>query len=132
MQKIHTFTAIAALALAGTAYADDRGVPGVDVDTNAGITMPSVDKNSDGKVTRSEAASNQRLSQGFDKFDANKDGSLDKGEFAKFQSKASMKGTGNKDGAPGNDEGEPAQTIDRPGTTDDSTEGNPDKLGPGR
>lgn len=112
--KIQTLTAVAALALAGTAIANE---------------MSSVDKNADGKVTKAEAASNQQLSQKFDSLDANKDGNLDKGEFAKFEAKDSM---GNKDGAPGKDEGDPAQKYDRPGTTDDSAPGNEDKLGPGR
>lgn len=132
LRKIHSLTAVAALALTGSAFAADdqnRGMPGIDVDTNAKVSMSNVDKNSDGKVTKAEASSDQQLSQKFDSLDANKDGNLDKGEFAKFEAKGSA---GNKDGAPGRDEGEPANTTNRPGTTDDSTPGNPDKLGPGR
>ena len=124
--KINTVAAVAALMLAGGAFADDtqgRGVPGVDV--NVDLKMPMVDKNSDGKVTRSEAASNPELSRQFDTLDSNKDGSLDKGEFAKFQAKGK--------GVIGNDSGDEAPNKNNtPGTTDDSTPGNKDKLGPGR
>lgn len=135
MKKLSIITAAATILVAGAAVADDRGVPGIDVDVN--LKAPMVDKNSDGKITRAEASSNSQLSAQFDKLDTNRDGSLDKGEFAKFEGKASAKGKmpGNKDGAPGVDEGtgdERAQPIDRPNTTDDSVPGNKDKLGPGR
>jgi len=128
--------AAAALALSGAALAQDStksgGVPGVDVSVDANISMPMADKNSDGKVSKSEAASNQKLAQQFDTLDKNKDGNLDKGEFAKFEASGSAKKPASKDGAPGQDEGDPATTTNRPGTTDDSTPGNEDKLGPGR
>jgi len=132
-RKIPTLAAIAAVTLAGSTFAQDStksgGVPGVDVDVNANASMPMADKNSDGKVSKAEAASNKELSAQFSKLDTNKDGNLDKGEFAKFEAKGSA---GSKDGAPGKDEGDPATSIDRPGTTDDSTPANQDKLGPGR
>jgi len=138
-RNIPTLTAAAVLALSGAAFAQDStnrgGVPGVDVDVDANITMPMADKNSDGKVSKSEAATNQKLAQQFDSLDSNKDGNLDKKEFAKFEASAKGKASGakaNKDGAPGADEGEPGQSYNRPGTTDDSTPGNPDKMGPGR
>jgi hypothetical protein len=131
MKKLHTLAALAALAVAAPVLADDRGVPGVDVDITAGtsVSMPSMDKNSDGKVSRSEAASNKELSQQFDQLDRNKDGNLDKGEFAKFEGKAKGSAKGTKRGT---DDGEPANPNNVPGTTDDSTPGNPDQLGPGR
>jgi hypothetical protein len=143
---IPSLTAAAVLALSGTALAQDStksgGLPGVDVDVNANISMPMADKNSDGKVSKAEAAGNAKLAAQFDQLDANKDGNLDKAEFAKFEgsakgkaSSAKSKVPGNKDGAPGNDEGtgdERAQPVDKPGTTDDSVPGNKDKLGPGR
>lgn len=135
MRTISTITAAATLLLAGGALAQDRGVPGIDVDinTDAKVNMPNVDKNSDGKVSRSEAASDKQLSQQFDKLDANKDGNLDKGEFAKFEAKGKAKGNAKGTSRnPQTDEGEPANPNDTPGTTDDSTPGNPDQLGPGR
>lgn len=100
LSKISSLTAVAALALAGSAFAGDK--------------MSSVDKNADGKVTKAEAASNKQLSTQFDSLDANKDGNLDKAEFARFEGD------------------EAANPTNRPGTTDDSTPGNEDKLGPGR
>ena len=129
--KLHTMAAIAALAFAGTAFADSnqRGVPGVDVDVKgrADLKMPMVDKNSDGKVTRSEAASNPQLAQQFDQLDKNKDGTLDKAEFAKFQAHGDGKGV------IGNDTGDEAPNKNNvPGTTNDSTPGNRDMPGPGR
>ena len=136
-RTIPTLAAIAAMTLAGSAFAEDStktgGVPGIDVDVNANASMPMADKNSDGKVSKAEAASNKELSAQFSKLDANKDGNLDKAEFAKFEAKAKV--PGNKDGAPGKDEGigdERAQPTNKPGTTDDSVPGNEDKLGPGR
>jgi hypothetical protein len=141
-RTIPTLTTAAMLALAGNAFAQDStksgGVPGVDLDVNANISMPMADKNSDGKVSKSEAASNQKLASQFDTLDKNKDGNLDKAEFAKFEGSAKGKASGaksNKDGAPGADEGsgdERAQPSNTPGTTDDSVPGNQDKLGPGR
>lgn len=136
MYKHTLITAAAALALSGTAFAQDStksgGLPGVDVDIDANITMPMADKNSDGKISKAEAASNQKLSQQFATLDKNKDGSLDKAEFAKFEASGKARTSGNKDGALGKDEGDPATTTNRPGTTDDSVPGNEDKLGPGR
>ena len=138
-RNIPTLAAAAALVLSGAALAQDStksgGVPGVDVDINANVSMPMADKNSDGKISKAEAAGNEKLKAQFEQFDSNKDGNLDKKEFAKFEASAkgeAGKAKSNKDGAPGKDEGEPAQTYNRPGTTDDSTPGNPDKLGPGR
>jgi EF hand len=120
--KVKAIAAVAALTLAGSAFAqsDSQGVPGVDVDVNANVNMASTDKNSDGKITKTEAASNSKLTKEFDKLDANKDGSLDQGEFAKFEASAKT------------DKGEKSNKVNKPGTTDDSTPGNEDKLGPGR
>lgn len=142
MHITKTLTAVAALALAGSAFAQDTtrgGVPGVDVDIDANLSMPMADKNSDGKVSKTEAASNKKLAAQFEQLDSNKDGNLDKGEFAKFEGsgkakvdRTKAKAKGNNDGAPGKDEGDPANQNDVPGTTDDSVPGNEDKLGPGR
>ena len=143
---IPSLTAAAVLALSGSALAQDStksgGLPGVDVDINTNVSMPMADKNSDGKVSKAEAADNAKLAAQFDKLDNNHDGNLDKAEYAKFEGSAKAKTgaakskvPGNKDGAPGKDEGtgdERAQPGNVPGTTDDSVPGNKDKLGPGR
>jgi hypothetical protein len=128
-RKIQAAVAAAAAMLAGSAFAQ-TGALGIDAKANTNITMPSIDVNADGKVSKAEAASNEKLAQKFDSYDANKDGNLDKGEFAKFE--ASGSAGSKKDGAPGKDEGDPATKIDKSGTTDDSTPANEDKLGPGR
>lgn len=121
MLKLKTIAAVAALTLAGSAAAqsqpEGQGVPGVDVDVNANVNMASIDKDSDGKITKAEAKGNDKLTKEFGKLDSNKDGSLDQGEFAKFEASAS---------------GEKSNRTNKPGTTDDSTKGNEDKLGPGR
>jgi hypothetical protein len=129
MRKFHILTAIAAVALAGAAFADQtqRGAPGANVDAGANVKLPMIDKNSDGKVTRSEAASNQQLSQQFDSLDSNKDGALSQAEFAKFEAKGEAKGSG----APAK-ESESGQTTDKPATTDDSTPSSSDKQAPSR
>lgn len=143
-RKIHTAAAIGALMFAGAALAQEdngtkdandshRGVPGVNVDVSTDVKMPMVDKNSDGKVTRSEAASNPELSRQFDQLDKNHDGSLDKAEFAKFQAKGKMHGKGDGKGVIGNDTGDEAPNKNNvPGTTNDSEPGNRDMPGPGR
>ena len=120
IRKIHTAAAIAALTLAGGAIAQQgQGVPGVDVDANVNADMMGTDTNSDGKISKSEAASNKDLAKQFDKLDANKDGNLSQPEFAKFEASGSA---GSKD---------EKSNPDKKGT-DDSVPGNEDKLGPGR
>ena len=87
--KLTLITASTALLVAGSAFAGDRGVPGVDVNANgtasANLKAPLADTNSDGKITRSEASSNPELAKQFSKLDTNKDGSLDMAEYAKFE-----------------------------------------------
>jgi hypothetical protein len=119
-RKIHALAAVAALTLAGGAIAQQgQGVPGVDVDANVNADMMGTDTNSDGKISKSEAASNKDLAKQFDKLDANKDGNLSQPEFAKFEASGSA---GSKD---------EKSNPDKKGT-DDSVPGNEDKLGPGR
>lgn len=43
------------------------------------------DADRDGKVTRKEARTDPNLAQAFDKYDANDDGILDRGEFARLE-----------------------------------------------
>jgi hypothetical protein len=110
-RKIHTLAALAAVALAGSAFADDKsGAAGVDV--KAGITMQSADTNADGMVSKAEAAANAQLAQKFDTYDANKDGNLDKAEFAKFEAE----GKGKAKAKSGKSEEAPAKgsTSDQP------------------
>ena len=126
-RNLPSLTAAAALALSGATFAQDStksgGVPGIDVDVDANISMPMADKNSDGKVSKTEAASNQKLASQFDTLDKNKDGNLDKGEFAKFEAKGDAKGSA-KQGAP---------ATSGPGTTtDDPAPSSQDQPAPAR
>jgi len=88
----------------------------------AAFAADNADKNSDGKITKAEAASNPDLARDFAKLDANKDGSLDTSEYAKFE----------VTGKVGNESGSEAKNPDVEGTTNDSTAGNKDMPGPGR
>jgi HlyD family secretion protein len=90
-RKIQAAVAVTAAMLAGSAFAQ-AGALGIDAKANANITLPSIDTNSDGKVSKAEAASNEKLAQKFDTFDANKDGNLDKGEFSKFEAEGKAEG----------------------------------------
>jgi len=94
-RKIQAAVAVAAAMLAGSAFAQ-AGALGIDAKANANITMPSIDANADGKVSKAEAATNEKLAQKFDSYDANKDGNLDKGEFAKFEAEGKAKAKSGK------------------------------------
>ena len=48
-------------------------------------SFESLDKNGDGKISLSEASSNDALFVAFKGLDANKDGELTREEFAKYQ-----------------------------------------------
>jgi len=94
-RKIQAAAAVAAAMLAGSAFAQ-TGALGIDAKASANITMPSLDVNADGKVSKAEAASNEKLAQKFDSYDANKDGNLDKAEFAKFEAEGKAKAKSGK------------------------------------
>lgn len=97
-KAIPTTAAILAAALAGSVSA--AGIAGIDAGVNANVDLKTVDKNSDGKVSKAEAASNADLSKQFDSLDANKDGNLDKAEFAKFEASGKASGKAGSSGAP--------------------------------
>ena len=106
-RKIQAAVAVAAAMLASSAFAQ-AGAVGVDTKATANITMPSIDVNADGKVSKAEAASNEKLAQKFDSYDANKDGNLDKGEFAKFEAEGKAEGKAKSKGG----KSEPAPATD--------------------
>lgn len=79
------------LALAGAASAQDLGgsamtnaspVPSADQDAP---TFEKSDRNGDGKVDRREAAASKALVKEFAELDKDRDGQLDKGEFARLE-----------------------------------------------
>jgi hypothetical protein len=79
---------MSAFVLAASAHAQSvGGTAGVDM--NPGSTtapsLTSIDKNGDGRISKSEAAGNKELKQQFSQLDGNKDGALDDSEFARFE-----------------------------------------------
>lgn len=69
---IATAIALAAIAASGSAFAQ-------------ATTLDALDRNSDGRVSLSEASVNDDVFIAFRKFDVNKDGELSKDEFAAYQ-----------------------------------------------
>jgi hypothetical protein len=63
----------------------DRGIPGVDVDVDARARMAKLDTNKDDRISKTEAKADKKLSGEFATLDKNSDGSLDRGEFSKFE-----------------------------------------------
>lgn len=53
--------------------------------TNAGDKFGTLDKDHDGMVSKAEARKDKDLKGQFDQLDGNKDGKLDQGEFAQFE-----------------------------------------------
>lgn len=114
--RLHNFAGIAAAALfAGTVGAQSpaqpatpsTGAPSTPV-TTPSTTSPmtggaadatlaagfsTVDKDSDGSISKREAATNKGLTKKWDALDANKDGKLDQGEFAQFEVNGSASGS---------------------------------------
>lgn len=105
-QRQHRFTAFEArslmliasvtLGVAGSAYAQSTAAPAApatpapaaapatpasDAEITAAFTK--ADKNSDGKLSREEAATLPAVAVSFDRIDSNKDGSVSSAEFAK-------------------------------------------------
>lgn len=68
---------------------DRVGVPGIDVDITA--RMGELDKDADRRISKVEAAGNVELKAQFATLDTNKDGQLDKSEYAKFKAKTALK-----------------------------------------
>ena len=98
-----TFLAIATLASlglwGGTAVADEPGEESNAAPPEAAAPeggsaqgtpsaqndFTTLDKDSDGSLTKTEAEKNKELAAQWDTLDANKDGKLDQAEFAKFE-----------------------------------------------
>jgi len=69
---------VVALGLAGTpaSFAQDT------TRTDADVQFQQLDRNQKGFLTRADVAGTPAIAQRFDKFDANRDGKLDRAEFA--------------------------------------------------
>lgn len=76
--------AACALLLAACGGADDPHGLGETKSPRAEAPR-QVDRNSDGRVTREEAARDPKLAAVFERYDRNSDGALDRGEFARFE-----------------------------------------------
>lgn len=97
LQYALTIAALTGFGLAGTAMAegDYSSKPNAEpqssqgsahsADKSAHNDYSKLDQNSDGALTRAEAAKNKLLVQQWDALDTNQDGKLDQGEFAKFE-----------------------------------------------
>lgn len=100
--------AAGSLAFAGTVLAQDLGTaatnasPAPSGDRNA-PTLESVDRDGNGVVDRREAAASKHLVKEFASMDKNRDGKLDKAEFARLETE-SMKRPEGPDAAPAESE----------------------------
>jgi HlyD family secretion protein len=70
-------------------------------ETIATAMLGRLDANSDGKVTKEEASSDERMSGAFAEYDTNKDGSVDKGEILTSLQKRFQGGGGQGGGGAG-------------------------------
>jgi hypothetical protein len=95
-RKTQALAAVAALTLAGSAYAQAPGTPSAADVTVTPTGMAKHDKNSDGKISKAEAAADKKLAAQFDMLDTNKDGGLDAMEYAKLETKPGATAPGGK------------------------------------
>jgi hypothetical protein len=78
--------ACAGLAVAQISAPPPSTPPGGTSSRGAGDTFTKLDADKDGMVSKKEASKNKDLAAKWDTLDANKDGKLDQGEFAAFES----------------------------------------------
>ncbi|MDQ7746165.1 EF-hand domain-containing protein [Hydrogenophaga pseudoflava] len=72
------------LGVAGSAYAQSTAAPAsVAADAEVAAAFTKADKNSDGKLSKEEAATLPAVAAGFERADTNKDGTLSAAEFSK-------------------------------------------------
>lgn len=72
------------LGVAGSAYAQSTAAPAsVAADAEVAAAFTKADKNSDGKLTRDEAASLPAVAANFDRVDTDKDGTISATEFSR-------------------------------------------------
>ena len=110
-KALSTAIAVAGIAAAASVFAQDAPPPATAAPT-AQATFAQLDADSDGAISKGEAAASAGLSASFNGLDADGNGSLNSAEYAKF---ASMQGTSNdagdtgdtNDDTDGNDDGKP-------------------------
>ena len=71
------------LGAAGAAFAQSTAAPAAAMDTEVSAAFTKADKNSDGKLSREEAAVLPAVAANFDRVDADKDGTISATEFGK-------------------------------------------------
>jgi len=88
-KHLHLVAGATIAAFAGLAVAQSSPAPSASPSTS---TAPSVftklDSDKNGMVSKKEAAKNKDLASKWDTLDINKDGNLDQGEFAAFETSA--------------------------------------------
>ena len=79
-------TSVSATGMGGGMKSHERSGAAASADQNHGaMSFSKLDTNQDGVVSEQEAASNTRLTDRFQRLDSDNSGSLDKGEFAQFE-----------------------------------------------
>jgi hypothetical protein len=81
--------ACAGLAVAQISAPPSTPPPGGTSSRGADDTFTKLDSDKDGMVSKKEASKNKDLAAKWDTLDSNKDGKLDQGEFAAFESSGS-------------------------------------------
>lgn len=71
------------LGAAGAAFAQSTAAPAAAMDTEVSAAFTKADKNSDGKLSREEAAALPAVAANFDKVDSDRDGAVNLAEFSK-------------------------------------------------
>lgn len=72
------------LGVAGSAYAQSTAAPAAAAgDAEVSAAFAKADKNSDGKLSREEAAALPAVAANFDRVDSDKDGTINAAEFGK-------------------------------------------------
>ena len=82
--------ACAGVAVAQIAAPPPSTPPGGTSSRGADDTFTKLDSDKDGMVSKKEASKNKDLAAKWDTLDSNKDGKLDQGEFAAFESGGSV------------------------------------------
>ena len=95
-QHLHLIAGATIAAFAGLAVAQTAPTPST-APASAPATSPSaftkLDSDKNGMVSKKEASKNKDLASKWDALDTNKDGNLDQGEFAAFETSATQGST---------------------------------------
>jgi hypothetical protein len=87
-QHLQLIAGAAVAAFAGLAFAQTSTPPAATPSTGSGDVFTKLDADKDGMVSKKEASKNKDITSKWDTLDTNKDGKLDQGEFAAFETSA--------------------------------------------